>query len=262
MRDWKKESQSFDGIARSYDTYRPAYPQALVEKIITAAGLVPGSRIVEVGSGTGKSTRLFAHHGFNILCIEPGANLAAVAAASLQDDPGVTFAHRRFEDWDPAGQHFDLLIAAQAWHWVPKEAGFPKAAHVLKANGVLAIFWNWPLPLPDPPGAEIQQLYRTVAPEIPAPSMPEVRERATLEELQASPYFTDVTVNRFPWSESYTTPQYLGVVGTYSDIIILPAEKRQALISGIAAVLDRQGGSFEKPYLAVLFTAHKATSQP
>jgi hypothetical protein len=34
----------------------------------------------------------------------------------------------KFEDWDPAGRTFNVVIAAQAWHWVDPAAGAAKAA--------------------------------------------------------------------------------------------------------------------------------------
>jgi hypothetical protein len=33
--NWKEESQRFDGVADLYDTYRPSYPNELVESIIS-----------------------------------------------------------------------------------------------------------------------------------------------------------------------------------------------------------------------------------
>ena len=32
--DWKKDSQSFDGVAELYETYRPSYPAELIDDIV------------------------------------------------------------------------------------------------------------------------------------------------------------------------------------------------------------------------------------
>ncbi len=67
--DWKKDSQSFDSVAGLYDKFRPAYPRRLVDCIIELSGLKDDARILEVGSGTGKATRLFASpRVFDPLC--------------------------------------------------------------------------------------------------------------------------------------------------------------------------------------------------
>jgi SAM-dependent methyltransferase len=97
--DRKKNSQSFDTIAGLYDEYRPEYPQELVDGTIALSRLPEGGRILEIGSGTGKATRLFAHRGYAVNCIEPGGNLAAVAVRNLQDYPRVSFEVTRFEEW-------------------------------------------------------------------------------------------------------------------------------------------------------------------
>ena len=96
--EWKKDSQSFDTVANLYDEFRPEYPPELVEAVINLSGIMDGGRILEIGSGTGKATRLFARRGYLIHCIEQGRNLATVAARNLQEWPGVTFETNRFEE--------------------------------------------------------------------------------------------------------------------------------------------------------------------
>ncbi len=133
--EWKKDSQSFDTVASLYDEFRPEYPPELVEAVISLSGIMDGGRILEIGSGTGKATRLFARRGYLIHCIEPGRNLAAVAARNLKDFPGVTFEITRFEESRDLCSEFDLVMSAQAFHWVPKEIGYAKAARALKPAG-------------------------------------------------------------------------------------------------------------------------------
>jgi hypothetical protein len=54
-----------------------------------------------------------------------------------------------FEAWLAAPQSFDLVLAATAFHWIPPEISYPKAAQLLKRNGRLAIFSNeHPTPYP------------------------------------------------------------------------------------------------------------------
>jgi len=130
--DRKKDSQRFDTVARLYDEYRPDYPQELVDGTIAMSRLPEGGSILEIGSGTGKATRLFARRGYAIHCIEPGGNLAAVAARNLQDYPRVSFEITRYEEWQEHPAAFDLVMSAQAFHWVPGEIGYPKASRSLK----------------------------------------------------------------------------------------------------------------------------------
>lgn len=73
--DWKKESEMFDQMADYYDKYRPSYPNEIIDTLIKQTKLTNGSKLLEIGAGSGKATELFVNKGFEILCIEPGANL-------------------------------------------------------------------------------------------------------------------------------------------------------------------------------------------
>jgi SAM-dependent methyltransferase len=256
--DWKKDSQSFDGVADFYDAYRPEYPAELVECVISTTGIPPNGKILEVGSGTGKATASFACKGYSILCVEPGKNLVSIAAQRLRDFPNVEFEATTFEEWDERPGEFDLVMSAQAFHWVPKEVGFAKAARALKANGYLALFWNM---YPDPEGEifrELDKVYQECVPEMMSRI---VSYEETIwqreKDIVESSCFGSIEVRRFPWSARYDTKQYLGLLNTYSDHLRLPEEKRASLFEGVAEVINQHGGYIEKPYLAVLYLARK-----
>ncbi|MDQ0935322.1 tRNA A58 N-methylase Trm61 [Streptomyces turgidiscabies] len=57
---------TFDEAAQLYDRARPRYPQALVADLVRAAGLGPGSRVLEIGPGTGQLTVALAASGCRI----------------------------------------------------------------------------------------------------------------------------------------------------------------------------------------------------
>jgi hypothetical protein len=60
-----------------------------------------------------------------------------------------------------------------------------------------------------------------------------------------------------PWSRTYRTEEYIGLVNTYSIHIRLPAPTRQRLFAGIASIIEARDGSIEKDYIAVLYIAQK-----
>jgi SAM-dependent methyltransferase len=255
---WKQDRISFDRVAEAYDIYRPGYPDALVDFVISASGLGAGGQILEVGCGTGKATRLFADRGFTMVCIEPGGNLADVARQRLAEYPGVSFEISTFEDWDARGRQFDLVLSTQAWHWVPREVGYAKAASVLRTIGSLALVWNM---YPDPQGSQwdaMQQIYDRFFPPERVKDLPylELAERRT-QEIANSGYFEPPQVGTFPWLGVYSTQEYLGLLSTYSDHIALPADLREKLFTAIADLIENNGGKIEKPYAAYAYVARK-----
>ena len=59
--------------------------------------------------------------------MDPDERMAELARRS-----GIDVEVAAIETWDPAGRHFDAVIAGQAWHWVDPVAGAAKAAQALR----------------------------------------------------------------------------------------------------------------------------------
>src|SRR3984885_9586932 len=131
---YRQVAEGFGADACRYDRARPGYPADLVDRIIAAS---PGRDVLDVGCGTGISSRLFAAAGCTVLGIDPDPRMAELARLG-----GTAAEVARFEDWDPAGRSFDAVVAAQAWHWVDPVAGAARAAAALRPGGRLAVFWN------------------------------------------------------------------------------------------------------------------------
>jgi SAM-dependent methyltransferase len=256
--DWKKDSQSFNSVASLYDEFRPGYPQELIDSIVELSGLPKDGRILEVGSGTGIATRLFAVRGYPVHCIEPGGNLAAIAARHLVLYPQVTFETIRFEEWQEQPAEFDLLISAQAFHWVPREIGYAKASRALKPGGSLALFWNMYPGFHGQIALDLDRIYQEIVPELENPkNNSEATIQQRCDDIAQSGYFGPVCLRRFAWCKTYLTREYLGLLSTYSDHIRLARQVRQRLFKDIAASIDAQGGSVKRDYVAVLYVAQK-----
>ncbi|MGW5068775.1 class I SAM-dependent methyltransferase [Streptomyces cyaneofuscatus] len=60
----------FDEDAELYDRARPGYPPALYDDLAELAGARPGSRVLEVGCGTGQATVPLAARGCPIIAVE------------------------------------------------------------------------------------------------------------------------------------------------------------------------------------------------
>src|SRR6266851_2906196 len=71
----------FSGLADTYAKYRPGYPNAALEYIQRCCCLGGASWLVDVGSGTGISARLFAARGVPVVGVEPNDDMRARAAA-------------------------------------------------------------------------------------------------------------------------------------------------------------------------------------
>src|SRR5258708_341731 len=130
--------ETFDDAAELYDRVRPGYPAALFADLADLAGLEPGSRVLEIGCGTGQATVPLAERGYAIVAVELGVGLAAVAWRKLAAYPSVTVVVSAFEDWPLPAQRFDAVVSATAFHWLDPAIRVSKSADALRAGGTLA----------------------------------------------------------------------------------------------------------------------------
>ncbi len=126
---------SFDIAAATYEHARPTYPDDAVD------WLLPGGspRVVDLGAGTGKFTRLIAARGVEVTAIEPSDEMRAQLEAAV---PGVLALKGTAEAIPLADHTVDVVLCAQAWHWVDVPRAAAEVARVLKPHGLLGLVWN------------------------------------------------------------------------------------------------------------------------
>ena len=248
---------TFDRVAADYDEVRPRYPEGLIEEVITLSGIPAGGRILEVGCGPGNATLPFAQRGYGMTCIELSARLAALARLHCQPYPQVEIINSAFEDWPLEPRVYDLILSAEAFHWIPPEIGYPKAAAALKAGGSAALFWILNQESEDELSRAIDDLFEAWTPQISAPERkitPDWLIPIITENFERSNAFAPVTVRQVAWSESYSGERYARLLGTMSANQLESGDKRRFLTE-TAAVVDRFGGRITVPFLSVLFHA-------
>ncbi len=133
----------FSGFADLYDAVRPVPPATLAEVITTYAGSRPQC-VVDLGSGTGLSTRWAGEWSSEVIGIEPSTDMrqraAAVAGpANIRYEPGWSNATGLAEGCA------DVVLAVQALHWMEPTSTFVEVGRLLRPGGVFAaIDCDWP----------------------------------------------------------------------------------------------------------------------
>ncbi|HEX3647440.1 MAG TPA: class I SAM-dependent methyltransferase [Pseudonocardiaceae bacterium] len=244
-------AESFGIDAARYDRTRPTYPTAMIDRIVAAA---PGRDVLDVGCGTGISSRQLQAAGCQVLGVDVDERMAEFARQS-----GVAVEVSSFEDWDPAGRTFDAVVAGQAWHWVDPVGGAAKAAKVLRPGGRLALFWN----TFEPP-AEVAEAFNAVSsrvtpdlPGLPVNPGPDSYFRllgTTVDGIGAAG-FGEPERWRFPWQHTYSKAEWLDVVPTQGFHTRLPPDTLRTLLDGFGEAIDGFGGSFVMSYTALVVTA-------
>ncbi|BDG04836.1 class I SAM-dependent methyltransferase [Anaeromyxobacter oryzae] len=125
----------FNRLAADY-RLRPGYPDALLARLLALAG-GPSPRVADLGAGTGHLALPLGRLGARVAAVEPAREMLAALAAEA--GPSVVPVHAAAEDTGlPAAAH-DLVVLADALHWIDPERGAREAARLLAPGGVLAV---------------------------------------------------------------------------------------------------------------------------
>jgi SAM-dependent methyltransferase len=242
----RRRAGSFGDDAEQYDRARPAYPAELIDHLSRDRP----ERVLDAGCGTGIASRLFAEGGAQVVGVEPDPRMASVARGH-----GLAVEEAQFEAWDPAGRRFDLVVSAQAWHWIDPDVGARKAGEALRKGGRIGVFWNRGDP-PDDVRAALDAAYRragvALGQDYALPSAAETApdpdcERAAAA-FRAAGGFDEVRIRVFTHSVVYTTARWVDLLPTHSDHRTLPAAQLAEVLAAVGQELDRIGGTFEMGY--------------
>ncbi len=252
MSSLEDRRHTFNEVAELYDRVRPGYPEPLIDDVVRLSGIPAGGAILEVGSGTGKATLPFARRGYAITCIEPGDALARVARARLAAYPNVRIVVTRFEQW-PVSPGFDLVIAAQSFHFLDFVEAPRAMAAALRPGGAVAVFGNHPARSATPLADRIQAAYARHAPAL----VPEQPPTPVAEVLLASGAFEIVATGEYPWRADYSATEYVDLMNTQSHHRLLPPERREALLQDIRTAIETAGGRIAIDYVTRLVLARR-----
>jgi ubiquinone/menaquinone biosynthesis C-methylase UbiE len=132
------------GFAGRYHAYRPRPPLALVELLQQMAQTSRPDLVVDLGSGTGLSTALWAAHARRVVGIEPLDEMRGIADA-MRAGPHVEFrAGVAQQTGLPAGAA-DIVTCAQSFHHMEPQGVLVEVARILRPGGVFATYdYDWP----------------------------------------------------------------------------------------------------------------------
>ncbi|MBD1841984.1 methyltransferase domain-containing protein [Cyanobacteria bacterium FACHB-63] len=128
----------FSDRATDYQKYRPSYPKAAIDKILSDLGDPTQLTAADVGAGTGISARLLSDRGLQVWAIEPNAAMSTEA----EPYPRVEFRQATAEHTELPNQSVNLVTCFQSFHWFEPEQALQEFRRILKPGGRLALIWN------------------------------------------------------------------------------------------------------------------------
>lgn len=125
-----------DRMSIGYAESRPPVHRLVVERAARAMGAT-GGRVLDIGSGSGLSTRALEGLATERVGVEPAASMAAVATGIVRDAHFVAGAAEAM----PFRSHaFDWMTAAGSLNYVALDPFFSEARRVMRPDGSLVVY--------------------------------------------------------------------------------------------------------------------------
>lgn len=241
-----RRRESFNEVAELYDAARPTYPVELIDDVVNLTNLGSGSRVLEIGCGTGQMTLPLAERGAHITCVELGANLAPLARRKLARFDNVEVVVADFDEWTLPESPFDLVVSATSFHWLNPVIRMQKCSAALRPGGVLAIVeTHWGVgPRRDEFSQRVQTCYARWDPNHDPGFLPPTWDTLPKahDELDKSGQFESIKLRRFRIERTYNATGYCDLIRTFSDVRALDEPAREGLLGCIATLIDSQFG--------------------
>jgi SAM-dependent methyltransferase len=244
-----------------YDAGRPEYPQWVYDRLSTLGGLREGTRVVEVGPGTGIVTRRLLSAGARVTAVEPDPALGRHLRDTLVND-GLKIVNAPFEDSGLADDSADLVVAATSFHWVERDAGMRALRRLLRPGGHVALWWTlfFDHSRPDAFSEATKHLFCPVPAEFDEPGRPEfqldVEHRCG--DLMNLAGFVDVRAEVAHWDIRLPSQRVRDLYASMAVIRRLEPTEQRRILDELTRIADGKfGGLVDRPFVTALYTARK-----
>jgi SAM-dependent methyltransferase len=214
-------SLRFTGRVAAYVQGRPGYPPAIVD-LLESLGLPPGGLVVDVGAGTGIASRLFLDRGYRVVALEPNPEMRAAARAS-----GLDARDGRGEATGLDAACADLVLCAQAFHWMDRPAAWDEFHRIAKPGALVALLWNERVVTGDPFLEQLEALLRGHSAEDPR-----VSEGAGLR------HWPGTTLVEFRHAQPLDWPGLLARTSSMSYMPLSGTPEHEAMAAALRALFD------------------------
>lgn len=135
-------AERFKGFCLAYDKYRPQPPVEIIDVAVKMSKKTPPEMVVDLGCGTGLSTRPWAKHAKQIIGIEPSNEMLSVAI-SQSNNRNILYKNGFGNNTGLLSDSADVVTVSSAIHWMEPETSAIEIARILRKYGVLIVYGHY-----------------------------------------------------------------------------------------------------------------------
>jgi ubiquinone/menaquinone biosynthesis C-methylase UbiE len=233
----KQPWSQFGPLCQHYVVGRKDKPEAVYA--ILKKYVSPTATILDLGSGTGISTRQLWRNGFkNVIGVDRDHLMIKEANAANNKSCSIKYIRADVANELPfSDEQFDVVTASSAFHWFANPSSIKEVARILKPQGYYFIIGsesrlktNKPL---DPIKVNIARILEEAGVS-PKPKKDVIPPAEALEK-QGFKIITETTV---PYVNYYTKQEFLERIQSYSSWNLVKESQRDQILRKIDQYLD------------------------
>lgn len=132
----------FKGFCFDYDRFRPVPPDDLMELGKGWAGKELPALVVDLGCGTGLSTRPWGGRAENVIGIDPSADMLEAARAATSAS-NITYQYGTGQSTSLEASVADIVTCSSAVHWMDPIPSVDEISRLLRNDGVLLVYGHY-----------------------------------------------------------------------------------------------------------------------
>lgn len=243
----EKAAVGFNRAGEDYQQGRPDYPAAGMDFVTGELGVGPGLRLLEVGAGTGKFTRLLHERGLQVTAVEPVDGMRERFRRELPDVPVLAGTAEALPE---AAASVDAVAVAQAFHWFDGPRALAEFRRVLKPQGLLLLVWN----VRDESVDWMARWNRIV--EAHEQGTPRYRSGLWREVFAGECGFSSLNERVFPYMHAGAPEMLVRRTTSISFIAALPASERERVVRQVWDLIETHPQLQGKARIEIPYRTH------